>query len=107
MFISSAIMVSFYFGGYNFPFAAELYDLMGLQEGRLYVFDGRMGMDFSDHTKTIGTCIHCSKPTSNYENCAEPSCNELVLICDDCKKDKSKLFHSERCREVSVRASSK
>lgn len=33
MFISSAIMVSFYFGGYNFPFAAELYEIMGLQEG--------------------------------------------------------------------------
>ena len=85
----------------------EKYGDDGLWEGRLYVFDGRMGMDFSDHTKTIGTCIHCSKPTSNYENCAEPSCNELVLICDDCKKDKSKLFHSERCREASVRASSK
>ena len=84
----------------------EKYGDDGLWEGRLYVFDGRMGMDFSDHTKTIGTCIHCSKLTSNYENCAEPSCNELVLICDDCKKDKSKLFHSERCREASVRASS-
>jgi UPF0176 protein len=85
----------------------EKYGDDGLWEGRLYVFDGRMGVDFSDHTKTIGTCIHCSKPTSNYENCAEPSCNELVLICDDCKKDKSKLFHSERCREASVRTSSK
>ncbi|MBL7894993.1 MAG: NADH-quinone oxidoreductase subunit NuoH [Bacteroidia bacterium] len=33
MFISSAIMAGFYFGGYNFPFAQELYDAMGLQEG--------------------------------------------------------------------------
>lgn len=33
MFISSAIMAGFYFGGYNFPFAHELYQAMGLQEG--------------------------------------------------------------------------
>jgi len=33
MFISSAIMAGFYFGGYNFPFASELYSAMGLEEG--------------------------------------------------------------------------
>jgi NADH-quinone oxidoreductase subunit H len=33
MFISSAIMAGFYFGGYNFPFAHELYDKLGLVEG--------------------------------------------------------------------------
>lgn len=33
MFVSSAIMAGFYFGGYNFPFASELYHAMGLQEG--------------------------------------------------------------------------
>jgi NADH-quinone oxidoreductase subunit H len=33
MFISSAIMAGFYFGGYNFPFASELYAKLGLVEG--------------------------------------------------------------------------
>jgi NADH-quinone oxidoreductase subunit H len=33
MFVSSAVMAGFYFGGYNFPFAAELYQSMGLQAG--------------------------------------------------------------------------
>jgi len=33
MFISSAIMAGFYFGGYNFPFATEVYAALGLQEG--------------------------------------------------------------------------
>lgn len=37
MFISSAIMAAFYFGGYNFPFAHELYNAMGLQEGSLWI----------------------------------------------------------------------
>jgi NADH-quinone oxidoreductase subunit H len=33
MFVSSAVMAGFYFGGYNFPFAAEVYHFLGLQEG--------------------------------------------------------------------------
>jgi NADH-quinone oxidoreductase subunit H len=33
MFISSAIMAGLYFGGYNFPFAHEIYNSLGLQEG--------------------------------------------------------------------------
>jgi NADH-quinone oxidoreductase subunit H len=33
MFVSSAVMAGFYFGGYNFPFAQELYHSLGLQEG--------------------------------------------------------------------------
>ena len=33
MFISSALMAGLYFGGYNFPFAHEVYNALGLQEG--------------------------------------------------------------------------
>jgi NADH-quinone oxidoreductase subunit H len=33
MFVSSAVMAGFYFGGYNFPFAHELYNALGLHEG--------------------------------------------------------------------------
>ena len=77
----------------------EAYGDDGLWEGQLYVFDGRMGMNFSDHTKTIGRCVHCDGPTSNYENCAEPSCNELVLICKSCMNNKENLFHTMSCRE--------
>ena len=79
----------------------EAYGDDGLWEGQLYVFDGRMGMDFSDHAKTIGECVHCGGKTSNYENCAEPSCNELVLICEACKANPDKLYHSDACRERS------
>ena len=31
----------------------EAYGDDGLWEGQLYVFDGRMGMDFSDHAKAV------------------------------------------------------
>lgn len=37
MFISSAIMAAFYFGGYNFPFASELYNALGLEAGSIWI----------------------------------------------------------------------
>lgn len=63
----------------------ETYGDDGLWEGSLYVFDDRMGVKFSDKAKDIGVCVHCSGPTSNYENCAVKTCNNLVLICENCK----------------------
>lgn len=76
----------------------EQYGDDGLWEGSLYMFDGRMGMDFSDHTTAIGDCIHCSGKTSNYENCLDPICNKLVIICETCKTNPDKLYHSDSCR---------
>ncbi|HSX31422.1 MAG TPA: rhodanese-related sulfurtransferase [Candidatus Saccharimonadales bacterium] len=75
----------------------EQYGDDGLWEGSLYVFDDRMGMEFSDHARIIGTCIHCGGPTSNYENCALKTCNKLVLICEACKQDPAKSFHTTAC----------
>lgn len=77
----------------------EKYGDDGLWEGSLYVFDDRMGMEFSDHAKVIGACIHCGGGTSNYENCALKTCNELVLICDNCKRDEAKTYHTADCYE--------
>ena len=77
----------------------ESYGDDGLWEGALRVFDNRMTMEFSDHAKTIGECIHCGKSTSNFENCANKACNELVLICEKCKQDPDKLFHTLECQE--------
>lgn len=76
----------------------EAYGDDGLWEGSLRVFDKRMTMDFSDHTKTIGECTHCGAKTSNFENCAYASCNDLVLICEDCKQNPDLLFHTAECK---------
>jgi len=65
----------------------EKYADDGLWEGSLYVFDDRMNVKFSDKAKDIGECIHCGGKTSNYENCALKTCNNLVLICEKCKTD--------------------
>ena len=77
----------------------EAYGDDGLWEGSLRVFDDRMTVEFSDHTAVIGECTHCEGRTSNYENCAWANCNDLVLICEDCKTDENRLFHTQDCRE--------
>lgn len=66
----------------------EKYGDDGLWEGSLHIFDDRMSHTFSENAKVIGTCTHCQGKTSNYENCANISCNRLVLICENCKHNK-------------------
>lgn len=77
----------------------ETYGDDGLWEGSLRVFDNRMTVDFSDHAKTIGRCSHCEGPTNNFENCAWANCNDLVLICLNCKQNPDLLFHTKACRQ--------
>ena len=62
-----------------------------LWEGSLYVFDKRMNVDFSDHAKTIGECEKCSAPTSQFYNCADLGCRDLILLCDACAADPANL----------------
>lgn len=63
----------------------EKYGDDGLWEGSLHVFDGRMGLKFSDKAKDIGNCEFCDSKTSIYRNCANNTCNKLILVCDDCQ----------------------
>jgi UPF0176 protein len=67
----------------------EKYGDEGLWEGNLYIFDDRMTHKFSDKAKDIGECVHCAGKTSNFENCADVSCNRLVLICGSCHEQKT------------------
>lgn len=75
----------------------------GLWEGKLRVFDDRMTVKFSEESKDIGECSHCQGKTSNFENCAWVGCNELVLICDNCKSDEYNLYHTSTCREKAAK----
>lgn len=80
----------------------EKYGDEGLWEGNLYIFDDRMTHKFSDKAKDIGECTHCKGKTSNYENCANVSCNRLVLICENCKQDLNNLYHTEECQQAAL-----
>jgi UPF0176 protein len=76
----------------------EEYGDDGLWEGSLYVFDGRVRTDFSDHAKVLGVCVHCAAPTNNYENCAVKTCNKLTLICTDCLQ--TRKVCSDACQQA-------
>lgn len=77
----------------------EKYGDDGLWEGALRVFDDRKVVNFTDRAKKIGKCIHCGAATSNFENCADQSCNELVLICEECLQVPDRKFHTDKCLE--------
>jgi UPF0176 protein len=62
----------------------ETYGDAGYWEGSLYTFDGRMTVDFSDRANMIGECDLCGSPTKKFQNCAEPSCHHLYLLCEKC-----------------------
>ena len=62
----------------------EVYGDRGLWEGSLYVFDGRMTVDFSRSPTIIGECVHCHASTSRMQNCAESSCRMQIVLCADC-----------------------
>jgi len=78
----------------------EAYGDGGLWEGSLRVFDDRRKVDFTDRPAIIGECLHCAANTSNYENCALNSCNDLVLICEPCTINPELLFHTDTCRST-------
>jgi len=61
----------------------------GLWEGALYVFDDRITTKFSDQAEDIGDCSHCGTKTSNYANCANKACNDLILICESCNNERT------------------
>ena len=62
----------------------------GLWEGSLYVFDGRMNINFSQDAKTIGKCEGCQGPTSQFYNCKDLACRDLILLCESCVNDEEK-----------------
>ena len=61
----------------------EKYADKGLWEGKLFVFDDRMKMGFSEDAKDIGICEKCGVKTSHQINSANVR-RKLHVICRDC-----------------------
>lgn len=57
----------------------------GAFEGDCFVFDDRMKVSFRPDAEQLGTCISCGYSTNDYYNCSYKPCNELILICSDCR----------------------
>jgi UPF0176 protein len=62
----------------------EQYGDDGLWDGSLYIFDNRMSMDFSDHTKVLSTCDDCGETTKDFYNRHESQGRKLALLCENC-----------------------
>jgi UPF0176 protein len=55
----------------------------GLWEGKLFVFDNRMQMGFSDKAKDIADCENCGAKTSHQINSTNVR-RKLHVMCEDC-----------------------
>jgi len=55
----------------------------GLWEGKLYVFDDRMNMGFSENAKDIANCYSCGQPTSRQVNSLGVH-RKLAVCCENC-----------------------
>lgn len=70
-------------------------------KGKLYVFDGRIAMDFDtpeNHT-IVGKCDLCESPTEHYVNCKNPNCNRHFLVCESCETEQG-IFCSDNCKQI-------
>jgi UPF0176 protein len=61
----------------------EVFGDSGLWHGSLYVFDQRMSVPFTQGADVISVCYLCGAPTARIENCIDPSCRELFVVCDE------------------------
>jgi len=59
----------------------------GLWEGSLYVFDGRISMDFAPGAQLLGSCVSCGAASNKMVNCADKSCREQLVICTECSAE--------------------
>jgi len=63
----------------------ETYKDKGLWEGKLFVFDDRMQMGFSEDAEDIATCEECGTKTSNVMNSTDVR-RQLHVVCETCSR---------------------
>ena len=70
---------------------AEQYRDKGLWEGSLYVFDGRLRVEYGRGKEPLGRCDCCAGPTNDFHNCRVLTCRTRILVCADCATDEEPL----------------
>lgn len=63
---------------------AEQYRDKGLWEGSLYVFDGRIRLDYGRDPQLLGNCDYCGDATNDFHNCEPAECRTRILVCPQC-----------------------
>ncbi|MCX6495448.1 MAG: rhodanese-related sulfurtransferase [Actinobacteria bacterium] len=57
----------------------------GLWEGSLYVFDGRIAVDFAPGAAQLSSCHVCGEATSHMANCCDQACRKRFVCCGECE----------------------
>ncbi len=57
-----------------------------LWEGKCFVFDQRLLSHVDPETEPITNCIHCNQTCDRYQNCKNPTCDDFIVLCEDCGK---------------------
>ena len=73
-------------------------------QGKLYVFDGRITMDFDpvDKHVVVGKCDKCGDSCERYVNCKRPECNKHFICCEFCSESNEVAYCSDNCRNLHV-----
>lgn len=58
----------------------------GLWDGSLYVFDGRMSMDFAPGALQLGTCTVCGTASNRMVDCHDLACRSQLVCCETCQQ---------------------
>lgn len=66
----------------------------GFFRGKNYVFDNRTALPVTHDT--LGACVYCEKPCSDYSACSNSMCREQLLICTQ----QDSLHISQQCPQM-------
>ncbi|MGB3364745.1 MAG: rhodanese-related sulfurtransferase [Thermodesulfobacteriota bacterium] len=67
-----------------------------LWEGKCFVFDQRLLSHVDPDAETITNCIHCNESCDRYQNCKNPTCDDFIILCEDCS-NKSNGCCCDKC----------
>ena len=55
-------------------------------EGKCFVFDDRLLSDVEAEGQVISRCALCGESSDRYQNCRNPVCDDLVILCLKCSE---------------------
>ena len=56
-------------------------------EGKCFVFDDRLVSDVEAEGEVISRCTVCGESSDRYQNCRNPVCDDLVILCLECSEE--------------------
>jgi len=69
-----------------------------LWEGKCFVFDERLLSTVDPDSVPITNCIHCNEKCDRYRNCKNPTCDDFIVLCENCGQQFNGCC-SEKCMD--------